>query len=158
MTKADNEALVRRLTDEVWNRGDLAGLEALYAPDRMGRTLPELAATVSSLRAALPDLHLNIDESIAEEDKVVTRWTVRGTHLGRLAGLSGNDVLDGRHNGEDFQMPLVDVNPTGRRVEIGGVSVFHLRDGRVSSSWGMIDRLGLLQQLPVLPAPGLAAI
>jgi predicted ester cyclase len=158
VTKRSNETLIRRLTNEVWNAGNLSRLNELYAPDSMRRTLPELAATVTSLRTALPDLHMTIDESIADEQKVVTRWTIHGTNLGHLSGLSGIDVLGGHRIGEDQIMPLVDLGPTGHDVNVSGVSVFHLENGKVTDCWGLIDRLGLLQQLPALPSPGLATI
>jgi predicted ester cyclase len=158
MSKGFNEALIRRLTNEVWNSGNLTQLNALYAPDPMLRTLPELVATVTSLREALPDLHMTIDESVADEENVVTRWTIHGTNLGHLSGLSGIDIVGGHHMGEDAMVPVVDVGPTGHDISVSGVSVFHIKGGKVTSCWGLIDRLGLLQQLPALPSPGLATI
>jgi predicted ester cyclase len=158
MSKETNRALIQELTNEVWNAGNLSRLEALYAPDSVQRTLPKLTATVAGLRGALPNLHLTVDESIADGDKVVTRWTIHGTNLGRLEDLSGIDVLGGKHRGEDFIEPLVDISPTDRNVAIGGVSVFYVQNGKVASSWGLIDRPGLLRQLPVFPSPGLATI
>jgi predicted ester cyclase len=158
MSHQANERLIRTLTEEVWNSGNLDYVEALYAPDPMRRTLPELVSTVTSLRAALPDLRLTIDEAIATEDRVVTQWSITGTHRGHLRGLSGADLLQGRHMGEDLPLALTEIAPTGHKISISGVSIFHMSGGHVASSWGLIDRLDLLQQLRTLPSPSLVAV
>ena len=89
-----NKDLVRRLTEEVMNRGNYAITEDLIAPDYTGHS--PTAETRGSdgyrqfyerLRGAFPDIHCTIEDLIADGDKVVSRWRARGTHDGSFAGL-----------------------------------------------------------------------
>ena len=87
---------------------------------------------------AFPDLHVTIEDQIAEGDnKMVTRYRVSGTHRGDLMGLP----------------------PSSKRVTFRGVDVTHTSDGKFVESWEHYDALGLMQQLGVvpLPSPGLLA-
>ena len=97
------------------------------AHDREGLTQFNLA-----IRAAFPDLTVTIDDLIAEGDKVVWRWSARGTQRGELMGIP----------------------PTGREVTLTGISIDRLAGGQIVERWGEIDNLGLLQQLGAIPAPG----
>ena len=89
-----NKAIVRRFIDEVFNEGKLAALAEVV--DRgyiMHGTTPEVRGQqgmqefVTTYRTALPDYHCTIEDQVAEGDKVVTRWTVRGTQRGELDGI-----------------------------------------------------------------------
>ena len=83
--------------------------------------------------AAFPDLHLTIEDQIAEGDnKMVTRYRVSGTHRGDLMGLP----------------------PSGKRVTFVGVGVTRTSDGKFVEAWEHYDALGLMQQLGVVPLPG----
>ena len=83
--------------------------------------------------AAFPDLHLTIEDQIAEGDnKMVTRYRVSGTHRGDLMGLP----------------------PSGKRVTFVGVGVTRTSDGMFVETWEHYDALGLMQQLGVVPLPG----
>ena len=73
-----------------------------------------------------------VDDLVAEGDKVVVRWTFRGTHPGEFQG----------------------VPPTGKQVTIIGISIFRIVGNKVVEDWTIIDLLGLLQQLGVIPPPG----
>ena len=132
MSVDGNKAVVRRLWDEVWNRADLAVadqiFDAAYAAHEQ--------ASVPVVRAAFPDSHHTIEDLIAEGDKVVTRFTWRGTHRGEFMGVA----------------------PTGRRVVVGGIWVHRLAGGRIveGREWGQFDWLGLLRQLGAVPE-GIAA-
>lgn len=79
------------------------------------------------LLPAIPDMQLDLDDVVAEGGKVAVCLTIRGTHAGDLAGIA----------------------PTGRRVEVGVMDLFHLRDGKLSKHWALFDNLGLLRQLGV---------
>jgi len=81
-------------------------------------------------RDAFPDLSMSFDEQVADGDRVVTRWTAGGTHQGALQGIPA----------------------TGRSARISGIFIHRLSDGIVTESWASFDRLGLLQQLGVIPA------
>ncbi len=78
---------------------------------------------------SFPDFNCTVEDQIAEGDKVVTRLTMRGTHLGPYRG-----------------MP-----PTGKKIEVGGVSIGRFADGKAVEGWLLTDTLGLLQQLGAIP-------
>ena len=97
---AENKAVVRRLFQEVWNRGNLDVAEELFAPDYVNHSrqpagfppgVRGLKQLVSSVRGSFPDFQMTLEDLIAEEDKVVARWTTRrtdkrlpaGTHPGK---------------------------------------------------------------------------
>jgi predicted ester cyclase len=127
-----NKALVRRFFEEVFNRGDLAVMEELWIPNG----IESGKRSVQSVRTAFPDYHRTIEAQVAEGDLVVTRWTMRGTHRGPyLSGALGRTLA-----------------PTGRRVEVPGISIHRLAGGRIVQSWVLgNDSAALLQQLGALP-------
>jgi steroid delta-isomerase-like uncharacterized protein len=132
-----NAATVLEMLDAIWNRGDLSVLSTSVAEghidhdgdgDEIGRDL--LAQGIQEYLTAFPDLRMSFDEQIADGDRVVTRWTGSGTHQGALQGIPA----------------------TGRSARITGIFIHQLSDGIVTESWTSFDRLGLLQQLGVIPA------
>ena len=90
MSAADNKQVIRRFYAECWNTGDTGVIDTFVAPAYRD----EYVAGMRAVRAGFPDLAWTIEELIAEGDKVVNRWTLRGTHRGEYAGLapSGNAV------------------------------------------------------------------
>ncbi|MFB7470069.1 ester cyclase [Kitasatospora sp. NPDC056184] len=137
-----NVATLRRLHDAV-NSGDpellSATIDEVAAPDLLlhtpvppAGTGPEaLRQVFRTLRRAFPDLRVTVEDVIAEEDKVVSRNTVTGTNLGEYLGHP----------------------PTGRAVTYGEIFVFRFApDGRIAEVWGVVDLLGRLRRLGVLPA------
>ena len=118
-----NKAVVRRLWEEVWNRADLAVADEIFDAAYAAHE----KASVPVVRAAFPDSYHVVEDLIAEGNKVVTRFTWRGTHRGEFMG----------------------VPPTGRRVEVGDIWIHRLAGGRIveGRAWGQVDWLGLLQQL-----------
>jgi predicted ester cyclase len=83
------------------------------------------------MRAAFPDLRWVLDEVVAEGDKVVSRFTWTGTHRATFLGIP----------------------PTGRKVTVKGVVIDRLAEGKMADSRILMDSLGLMQQLGVLPTP-----
>jgi steroid delta-isomerase-like uncharacterized protein len=132
-----NKALVRRLMEEDISQGDEAVADAIIHPDFVDHTnLPGMQhgieghkAVVRLFRSVFPDLEWRIDDLIAEGDKVVARTTMRGTQQGEFFGLP----------------------PTGKAVEMPGVRVMRIADGRIAEHWGSNDDLGLMRQLGALP-------
>lgn len=131
----------RTLVQEVWNRGNFTLVDELVSPDFRGhssspetdtRGVDGYRAYHGSLRAAFPDLRYTIEDQIAEGDKVVTRWTARGTHRGAFAGIPA----------------------TGRSATISGVTTDRIVDGKNAECWTNLDELSLLQQLGVMPRSG----
>jgi predicted ester cyclase len=78
-----------------------------------------------------PDIQTTINDIVAEGDKVVTRWTNRGTHRAEWMGAA----------------------PTGRQVTYSGISIDRIASGRVVESWRTSDQLGLLQQIGAVSIP-----
>jgi steroid delta-isomerase-like uncharacterized protein len=134
-----NKMLVRRGIEEIYNRGNLAVVDEVAARDFVIH-LPDAdihgpdgaKQYVAALRGAFPDLHIAIDDQVAEGDKVVTRWSARGTHTGAFQGIP----------------------PTGKQGRMTGIDIDRIADGKVVECWVNSDDLGLLQQLGVIPMPG----
>ncbi len=139
MSAEQNEAIVRRIFDEIINKGNLAVADETLTSDYVYRSpgSPEFHGTegfkdlITMYRTACPDIHLDIDELITEHDTVVTRWTGRGTQLGEFIGIP----------------------PTGKQLIVTGVLITHFRDGKAAEDWELMDMLGLLQQLGAVPGP-----
>ena len=96
MSTATNKALIRRWVEDGWNAGDLAVVDAIYAPDVVQHdpsspvpvtSSAALKGYVSSFRTAFPDLHFTIDDLLAEGDKVLWRFTSQATHTGPLMNI-----------------------------------------------------------------------
>lgn len=137
---ADSATLVRRWFEEVWNQRRSAAIDELLAKDGVihglgdeGRDLrgPEAFRPFQQkFLSALPDMHIKIDEVIADGDRCAVRFTCEGTHRGDQLG----------------------VPPTNRRVRFTAMAFVHCRDGKLVEGWNEIDGLGLMQQLTG-PAP-----
>jgi steroid delta-isomerase-like uncharacterized protein len=133
-----NKAIVRRTFEEAWNKGDLAVLDEIYATDVIAHSAPPgQAGGLKGARqffgiylGAFPDTHMEVEDQVAEEDKVVTRWTATGTHKGELMG-----------------MPA-----TGKQVRISGITINRLEGGQIVEEWATFDQLGMLQQLGAIPS------
>ena len=134
----ENKALVRGIVDEAWNRGQLAVVDEAFAPDyqehnpRPGQE-PGIAGYkggVEMMRAAFPDLSLDVRDIIAEGDRVAILYTLHGTHDAELMGIPAS----------------------GQRVLSEGMVFARVRDGKVIERWGVQDMLTLLQQIGAFPA------
>ena len=137
MSSEQNKAIVRRLIEEAW-KGDLSVVDELIDRDYVGYdpSNPEplrgpdgFKENVSTFRAAYSDARIIVDEQIAEGDKVVTRWTGRGTHDGDLMGVA----------------------PTGKQVTVSGLTLSRLANGKVVEEYTNWDTFGMAQQLGVVP-------
>ena len=116
-----NKRLVIRLIDEVWNARDLRKLPELWS----GPSRDEAYSQHKILTGAFPDLRIDIEDLIAEADRVVARLSLRGTHRGPFRGIA----------------------PTGRQVHFTAIRVYRIADGTIVESWANQDALGLLGQL-----------
>ncbi len=142
MSTEKNKALVRHFFEEVLNQGKLALIDELHVPDfvyhNASRTIHGLESFkqyLSMLLTAFPDLHVTIEDMIGEGDRVVVRFTFRGTHQGDLRGIP----------------------PTGKQVAVRGIDILCAANGKVVEEWANIDELGLMQQLGVILVPGQAS-
>jgi predicted ester cyclase len=141
MSTEQNKALLRRVMEEVFSRGNISLIDELFAPDFVehealppgipaGREGVKQLSTM--LRRAFPDLKATIDDTIAEGDKVVARATWSGTHKGEFMGIA----------------------PTGKSVSFGVFDIVRIAGGKFVEHWGQMDNLSMMQQLGVIPAPG----
>ena len=117
-----NKEVVRRLVEEVLNAGRMDVVDELYS-----LTLAPVAKQwIAPFRVSFPDVQMDIVDLIAEDDKVVGRFTCSGTHLGEWRGHP----------------------PTGRRFEaVDEVYIFRLSGGKIVDAWGVEDTLGRMEQL-----------
>lgn len=139
-----NRAIVHRFVEEAYNAGNLALLDDLCAVDFVNhdpaqpavRDLQALKQLWLAQRAAFPDVRTTIEDVIAEGDRVVKRFTVRGTHTGEFNGIA----------------------PTGRQFTLEGIDILRISEGKIQEIWYGYDTLGLLQQLGVMPQPAAASV
>jgi steroid delta-isomerase-like uncharacterized protein len=139
----ENKAIFRRYVEEVGNEGNLDLVDEIFSdyashqPDGsvLERGPEDVKRFMGEFRSAFPDFHTTIEDQIAEDDKVVTRWTMRGTHEGEFRGIA----------------------PTGEQISVTGIGIFRFSDGKVVESWDNFDQLGMMQQLGAVPPTGGAA-
>ncbi len=139
MSTEENKTIVRRF-EELFNEKQVDRADEFVAPDYIDHgALPGQAPGLDGAKqkwamyiAAIPDLRVPIEDMVAEGDKVVVRWTAEGTQRGELLGIP----------------------PTGKRLRFSGISIYRLAEGKVAEVWEQFDRLGLMQQLGVIPTPG----
>ncbi len=135
MSTQGNKEIVRRSVEEFWNTGDLAMIDRLYAAGYVEHgnvhpgNLQQFKQAAAASFAAFPDLRLTIEELVAEGDLVVKRWTARGTHRAVFHGIPA----------------------TGKRFEVSGSDIYRIAGGKLAECWGLMDALGMMQQLGVLP-------
>jgi len=130
-----NKSICRRVFEEGFNKGDMAFADQIVAQNHVSHDPNEppnnpqgpagIKEIIRMYRAAFPDLRITIDEQIAEGDRVVTRWTSRGTHKGQL----------------------MDLAPTGKTATVVGMSIDRIENGKIVESWVNWDLAGLMQQL-----------
>jgi steroid delta-isomerase-like uncharacterized protein len=138
-----NEAVVQRWWQELWNGGNLAVADEIIAPtfsnhDPASPWVPPgidgCKTLVKGYRTVFPDIHFTIEQQATAEGTIVSHWRCRGTHRGELMGTA----------------------PTGKSIEVEGISIFHLENGKIRHQTTIWDALGLMQQIGAVPALGRA--
>jgi predicted ester cyclase len=137
VTSDEKKLFMQRFVEEAINRQNPDAIDTLVADDFVEHVpLPGQGPGREGLRYAIglflnafPDIHWALDEQIAEGNKVVSRFTWVGTHRGSFLGIA----------------------PTGRRVQVWGVVIDVIRGGKFAESRIIMDSLGLMQQLGVIP-------
>jgi len=130
-----NKELARRFFEEVWNQGSDAAIDAYLTVHTVGND-PGFGTGREAFRSqwrrwrtAFPDIHFAVDDVIAEGDRVVTRWTLTGTHEGEFLG----------------------VPPSGVTVRVSGMSLDRLENGQIVAGFDCWDELGLHRQIGAAP-------
>jgi len=140
MSTEDNKGLVRRFYEEVFNQKNMAAMDEFFAPNIVDHSAPPgLPGGIEGQKyligmylTAFPDMHLTVEDMIAEGDKVVARLTSDGTQQGEFMGIS----------------------PTGKHVTVTVMDILRIAGGKFVEHWIEMDTLGLLQQLGVVPSMG----
>ena len=132
--EADNTALVRRYVEDVWNKGDLAALDALIRPNYVQHTRgvaqgrEGMKAFFSSFRASFSGINSTVEDLVAEGDRVMWRSTIRATQTGSFRGIP----------------------PTGKEIIVTAMTIIRVENRQFAESWGEQDNLALLRQLGIL--------
>ena len=133
----DNRQVLDRINEEAFRQGNTEVIDELVSEDFVEHNpMPGFEGTregfkqmVAGLHQAFPDFDTQVHDQIADGDKVVERWTGGGTHEGDFMGIPA----------------------TGRRIEIEGMDITRLADGRIVEHWTQMDALAMMQQLGVIP-------
>jgi steroid delta-isomerase-like uncharacterized protein len=142
MTDNTTLATARRWHADIYLRGDMAAAEAICADDMIAHgtgVAPDaphgpkyVQQDAEGLRAAFTIDALTDDDVIVANDKVVIRWTFRGTHTG----------------------PFMGVDPTGRRVTLEGIDIFRIENGKIAEFWNGYDLLAVAEQIGAVSLAG----
>ncbi len=138
----ENKALARRYLEEVWDKGNVDLIDELFTTDFVRHGPPAVEGEVrgpegfkglvSTYHAGLPDFRVTIDDMIAEGDRVVSRWMVRGTHQGELMGNA----------------------PTGNQVTFTGYLFDRIAGSKIEEEWVDYDTLHVMQEIGAVPQQG----
>ena len=129
---------IANLAIEMWNTGDLSRFDEVYATNYVNHdpSRPDVV-DYESVKAMIAENHKSIHgfkqivgDLIIENDKIVSRWAVTGTHTGPLGGIP----------------------PTGKKINFTGMTISRVEQGKIVEGWWNYDMLGLLQQLGVIPS------
>jgi predicted ester cyclase len=138
MSTEQNKTNVRRIFEEGINQRNFAALDELVAPNYVNRSFPGpvpgpegIKAVVGMFLAGFPDMHIVVEDVVAEGDMVCTRGYFTGTHTGDFQGIPA----------------------TGKSFKAGYIDMWRFEAGRAVENWAQLDMLGLMQQLGVIPAP-----
>ena len=136
----DTQKIVERIPLEVLNNGNFGLLDELVTTDFVDRsaqpgmppTREGFKSSAIALKTAFPDLHYAIEDTIENGDRIVHRLTATGTMKGDFMGIPA----------------------TGKRATWTEIHIGRVANGRLAEHWGIVDQLGMLVQLGVVPAPG----
>jgi predicted ester cyclase len=140
----DTTKMIERIPLEVLNNGNFGLLDELVATDFVDRSAqPGVSPTregfkqsAIALKTAFPDLHYTIDDSIDCGDRIVHRLTARGTMKSDFMGITA----------------------TGKSATWTEIHIGRVAGGRMVEHWSLVDQLGMLVQLGIVPAPGRVAV
>jgi steroid delta-isomerase-like uncharacterized protein len=130
----ENKRIAREFFERIWNQGDESAIDQFIPLNAQGND-PDFGAGREGFKAqwrqwrtAFPDLHFEVIDLIAEGDKVLTRWTLTGTHRGEFLGAPG----------------------TGNAIKVEGMSLDRIEDGLVAEGFDGWDNYGFRKQLGLI--------
>ena len=130
---AANKALLRRFYKEVYVDWNMALVDEVVSPRFTSHDWPDdgrdgpqaFREYYAAIRSAVPDARYDVDDLIAEGDRVVVRWTLRGTHNGDFRGIT----------------------PTGRPIALKGIAIYRVDHGKLMERWVVSDLHGVLEDI-----------
>lgn len=132
----ENKRVIHRFVEEFWNQGRIEILDELVASNCIAWDQPfgpdGFKLLFANVRTAFPDLKFQIEDMIAEEDKVAVRFVEHGTQQGLW----------------------FDIPPTGKTIKVPGIAIFRLTDGKIVHQWSYNDFGGEMTQLGARIVPG----
>lgn len=140
MYREKNKATCRHFIQQIFNEGNFSSIRDFVSPDShhhelgdvsvpLGRSPEGFADMIHLYRRAFPDLRVEIQDQIAESDRVVTSLRIQGTQTG----------------------PLLGIGVSGKTLDISGIRIDRLAENKIAESWFHWDSLGMLQQIGALP-------
>jgi len=130
---AENKALVRRFYETVYVDWNMAFADEVLSPRFTSHDWPANGPTgpkafrdyYSAIRSAVPDARYEVDDLVAEGDRVVVRWRLLGTHKGAFRGIP----------------------PSGRSITLKGIAIYRVESGKLMERWVVSDLHGLLEEI-----------
>lgn len=140
MSAEENRGVIRRAYEELWNGRNVGVVDELVAEDFLNHAAPPdrqrgrqgLKDVVLMFAGAFPDFRYEVEDMIAEGEKMAVRDVFRGTHRGEFMGIPA----------------------TGNRVTMEAIHIYRFSGGKLAEHWVARDDLGMMRQLGVFPAPG----
>ncbi|HOT07754.1 MAG: SnoaL-like polyketide cyclase [Methanosaeta sp. PtaB.Bin039] len=138
MSIEDNKEIVRRFFELGPSSGNISAARELLAPDfTLHVPLPAapgvqgICDVITTCRAAFEHLNVDVEDMVAEGDRVAARFTASGIHRGEFMGL----------------------DPTGKPITMTGIEIFRISNGKIAELWGEANLMGLMMQLGIIPMP-----
>ncbi len=137
MSAEENKALLRHYVEEIHNKVNLDALDQFYAVDFVDHNawpgippgIEGMRQTYAIIHSAVSNLHVTIDDMIAEEDRIVVRFTANAVHTGEFMGIPA----------------------TGKEISMMEIRIYRIDDGKIVEHWGLMDSATLMQQIGSSP-------
>ena len=131
-----NKALVRRVFESM-SKGDLSMMDEVISPEYKNYNMPTpapgaegLKQLIGAFRSGFPDFKVDLEQVLADGDRVITQGVWTGTHQGEFMGIPA----------------------TGKPISVGYIDIWRFVDGKAVENWVQMDMVGMMQQLGVAPA------
>ena len=135
----ENKALIRRWFEEVWNKGNEAAIDEMFAqhgiahglaeePEKAMRGPQDYKPFYRKFRSAFPEIEVVVEDAVAEGDKVAARCTVRGKHQSDSLGFAA----------------------TGKSTDFTGITIVRIERGQIVEAWNNFDFMRMFKQLGAL--------
>lgn len=130
-----NKGVAIKVFSEIYGAGKIGLINELFASDFVddspggGKGRDFVKSAVTDFRTAFPDLHFDLEDVFAAEDKVAVRYLATGTQTG----------------------PFGQFLPSGKPVRVRGITIFQVANGKIKTEWTEYDQVGLMRQIGMVP-------